>query len=248
MGRAFEFRKARKMKRWSKMAKTFTRIGKDIVIAVKEGGASPETNSRLRQVMQNAKAANMPKDNVLRAIKKASSKDTANYEEITLEGYAVNGIAVFVDCATNNNNRTVADVRSYFSKCDGALGTNGSLEFIFNRKGVFTIAKENINSSLDDLEMELIDGGLEELEIDEEAITAYCDFTDFSNMQKKIEDLGIEIQNSELQRIPITTKTISASEAEKVIKLLDLLEENDDVQQVFHNMVLTEEILGAMEN
>jgi YebC/PmpR family DNA-binding regulatory protein len=248
MGRAFEFRKARKMKRWSKMAKTFTRIGKDIVIAVKEGGASAETNSRLRQVMQNAKAANMPKDNVLRAIKKASSKDTANYEEITLEGYAVNGIAVFVDCATNNNNRTVADVRSYFSKCDGALGTNGSLEFIFNRKGVFTIAKENINSSLDDLEMELIDGGLEELEIDEEAITVYCNFTDFSNMQKKIEDLGIEIQNSELQRIPITTKTISASEAEKVIKLLDLLEENDDVQQVFHNMVLTEEILGAMEN
>jgi YebC/PmpR family DNA-binding regulatory protein len=198
--------------------------------------------------MQNAKAANMPKDNVLRAIKKASSKDTANYEEITLEGYAVNGIAVFVDCATNNNNRTVADVRSYFSKCDGALGTNGSLEFIFNRKGVFTIAKENINSSLDDLEMELIDGGLEELEIDEEAITVYCNFTDFSNMQKKIEDLGVEIQNSELQRIPITTKTISASEAEKVIKLLDLLEENDDVQQVFHNMVLTEEILGAMEN
>ena len=248
MGRAFEFRKTRKMKRWSKMAKTFTRIGKDIVIAVKEGGASPETNSRLRQVMQNAKAANMPKDNVLRAIKKASSKDTANYEEITLEGYAVNGIAVFVDCATNNNNRTVADVRSYFSKCDGALGTNGSLEFIFNRKGVFTIAKENINTSLDDLEMDLIDGGLEELEIDEEAITVYCNFTDFSNMQKKIEDLGIEIQNSELQRIPITTKKISASEAEKVIKLLDLLEENDDVQQVFHNMVLTEEILGAMEN
>ena len=248
MGRAFEFRKARKMKRWSKMAKTFTRIGKDIVIAVKDGGASPETNSRLRQVMQNAKAANMPKDNVLRAIKKASSKDTANYEEISLEGYAVNGIAVFVDCATNNNNRTVADVRSYFSKCDGALGTNGSLEFIFNRKGVFTIEKEKITSSLEDLEMDLIDGGLEELEIDEEAITVYCDFTDFSNMQNKIEDLGIEIQNSELQRIPITTKNISASEAEKVIKLLDLLEENDDVQQVFHNMVLSEEILAAMEN
>ena len=248
MGRAFEFRKARKMKRWSKMAKTFTRIGKDIVIAVKDGGASPETNSRLRQVMQNAKAANMPKDNVLRAIKKASSKDTANYEEISLEGYAINGIAVFVDCATNNNNRTVADVRSYFSKCDGALGTNGSLEFIFNRKGVFTIEKEKITSSLEDLEMDLIDGGLEELEIDEEAITVYCDFTDFSNMQNKIEDLGIEIQNSELQRIPITTKNISASEAEKVIKLLDLLEENDDVQQVFHNMVLSEEILAAMEN
>ena len=248
MGRAFEFRKARKMKRWSKMAKTFTRIGKDIVMAVKEGGPNPETNSRLRQVMQNAKAANMPKDNVLRAVKKASNKETANYEEISLEGYAVNGIAIFVDCATNNNNRTVADVRSYFSKCDGALGTNGSLEFIFNRKGVFTISPEHINSSLEDFEMELIDGGLEEMEVDEEAITVYCDFPDFSNMQKKLEKLCTEIQNSELQRIALNTKKISSDQAIKVIKLLDLLEENDDVQQVFHNMELTDEILQAMEN
>ena len=248
MGRAFEFRKARKMKRWSKMAKTFTRIGKDIVIAVKEGGASPESNSRLRQIMQNAKAANMPKDNVLRAIKKASSKETANYEEISLEGYAANGIAIFVDCATNNNNRTVADVRSYFSKCDGALGTNGSLEFIFNRKGVFTISADNIDMPLEDLEMELIDGGLEELELDEEAITIYCDFQEFSNMQNKIEELNIEIQNSELHRIPVNTKKINTEEARKVIKLLDLLEENDDVQQVFHNMELTNEILKLMEN
>ena len=230
------------------MAKTFTRIGKDIVIAVKEGGASPETNSRLRQIMQNAKAANMPKDNVLRAIKKASSKETANYEEISLEGYAANGIAIFVDCATNNNNRTVADVRSYFSKCDGALGTNGSLEFIFNRKGVFTISADNIDMPIEDLEMELIDGGLEELELDEEAITIYCDFQEFSNMQNKIEELNIEIQNSELHRIPISTKKINTEEAKKVIKLLDLLEENDDVQQVFHNMELTNEILQLMEN
>ena len=248
MGRAFEFRKARKMKRWSKMAKTFTRIGKDIVIAVKEGGPSPETNSRLRQIMQNAKAANMPKDNVLRAIKKASSKETTNYEEISLEGYAANGIAIFVDCATNNNNRTVADVRSYFSKCDGALGTNGSLEFIFNRKGVFTISADNIDMPLEDLEMELIDGGLEELELDEEAITIYCDFQEFSNMQNKIEELNIEIKNSELHRIPVSTKKINTEEAKKVIKLLDLLEENDDVQQVFHNMELTNEILQLMEN
>ena len=248
MGRAFEFRKARKMKRWSKMAKTFTRIGKDIVIAVKEGGPSPETNSRLRQIIQNAKAANMPKDNVLRAIKKASSKETANYEEISLEGYAANGIAIFVDCATNNNNRTVADVRSYFSKCDGALGTNGSLEFIFNRKGVFTISADNIDMPLEDLEMELIDGGLEELELDEEAITIYCDFQEFSNMQNKIEELNIEIQNSELHRIPISTKKINTEEAKKVIKLLDLLEENDDVQQVFHNMELTEEIIEIIQN
>ena len=248
MGRAFEFRKARKMKRWSKMAKTFTRIGKDIVMAVKEGGANPETNSRLRQVMQNAKAANMPKDNVLRAIKKASSKDTANYEEISLEGYAINGIAVFVDCATNNNNRTVADVRSYFSKCGGALGTNGSLEFIFNRKGVFTLSKKDITQNLEELEMDLIDGGLEDFEVDEEIVTVYCDYTDFSNMQKKLEELNVEIQNSELQRIPLTTKKISAEDSTQVIKLLDLLEENDDVQQVFHNMQLTDEIIQKMEN
>jgi YebC/PmpR family DNA-binding regulatory protein len=247
MGRAFEFRKARKMKRWSKMAKTFTRIGKDIVIAVKEGGASAETNSRLRQVMQNAKTANMPKDNVLRAIKKASSKDTANYEEISFEGYAVNGVAVFVDCATNNNNRTVADVRSYFSKCDGALGVNGSLEFIFNRKGVFNIAPHQLSISIEDLEMELIDAGLEELEVDEDALTIYCDFTDFSNMQRKIEELDIEITNSELQRIPTSNKKITTEHSKKVLKLLDLLEENEDVQQVFHNMELTEEILKTME-
>ena len=247
MGRAFEFRKARKMKRWSKMAKTFTRIGKDIVIAVKEGGASAETNSRLRQVMQNAKTANMPKDNVLRAIKKASSKDTANYEEISFEGYAVNGVAVFVDCATNNNNRTVADVRSYFSKCDGALGVNGSLEFIFNRKGVFNIAPHQLSISIEDLEMGLIDAGLEELEVDEDALTIYCDFTDFSNMQRKIEELDIEITNSELQRIPTSNKKITTEQSKKVLKLLDLLEENEDVQQVFHNMELTEEILKTME-
>ena len=248
MGRAFEFRKARKMKRWSKMAKTFTRIGKDIVMAVKDGGSDPDSNSRLRQVMQNAKTANMPKDNVLRAIKKASDKDTANYEEMSLEGYAVNGIAIFVDCATNNNNRTVADVRSYFSKCEGALGTNGSLEFIFNRKGVFTLSSENINMSIDDFEMELIDAGLEELEIDSEAITIYCDFKDFNNMQIKLEDLKIEIITSELQRVPNNYKKITVEQSKNVLKLLDLLEENDDVQQVFHNMELSEEIMMAMDN
>lgn len=248
MGRAFEFRKARKMKRWSKMAKTFTRIGKDIVMAVKDGGSDPDSNSRLRQVMQNAKTANMPKDNVLRAIKKASDKDTANYEEMSLEGYAVNGIAIFIDCATNNNNRTVADVRSYFSKCEGALGTNGSLEFIFNRKGVFTLSSENINMSIDDFEMELIDAGLEELEIDSEAITIYCDFIDFNNMQIKLEDLKIEIINSELQRVPNNYKKITVEQSKNVLKLLDLLEENDDVQQVFHNMELSEEIMMAMDN
>ena len=248
MGRAFELRKGRKMKRWSKMAKTFTRIGKDIVMAVKDGGPDPDANSRLRQIIQNAKAANMPKDNVLRAIKKASDKDTANYEEMSLEGYAVHGVAVFVDCATNNNNRTVADVRACFSKCDSAMGTNGSLEFIFDRKGVFTLDPENVSVDIEELEMELIDAGLEELEVDEEAVTVYCEYANFNNMQIKLEELEIEIENSELQRIPNNTKRISAEEAEKVLKLLDLLEENDDVQQVFHNMELTEEILNAMNS
>ena len=247
MGRAFELRKGRKMKRWSKMAKTFTRIGKDIVMAVKDGGPDPDANSRLRQIMQNAKSANMPKDNVSRAIKNASNKDTANYEEMSLEGYAIHGIAIFVDCATNNNNRTVADVRSYFSKCDGAIGTNGSLEFIFDRKGVFTINPEHIKIDVEELEMELIDAGLEELEVDEEAVTVYCEYADFNNMQTKLEGLDIEIKNSELQRIPNNFKTITGEQAEKVLKLLDLLEENDDVQQVFHNMNLTNEILNTME-
>ena len=247
MGRAFEFRKARKMKRWSAMSKAFSRIGKDISIAVKEGGPDPDTNSRLRQVMQNAKAANMPKDNVERAIKKASGSDAASYTEMSLEGYAPHGIAVFVDCTTDNNNRTVANVRSYFNKCEGNLGTNGSLEFIFDRKGVFTIEPHQLNMDTEDLEMELIDGGLEELEVDEEAITVYCDFPDFSNMQNCLETLKIEIQNSELQRIPNNTKTISAEDAKLVLKILDKLEEDDDVQQVFHNMELTEEILKVME-
>ncbi len=247
MGRAFEFRKARKMKRWSKMAKTFTRIGKDIVIAVKDGGPDPETNSRLRQVIQNAKSANMPKDNVLRAIKKASHKDTVNYEEISLEGYAMHGIAVFIDCATNNNNRTVADVRSYFAKCGGALGINGSLEFIFDRKGVFTIDSNNIIIHLEDLEMELIDAGLESLEAEEEEIIVYCDYTEFNNIQTKLEQLNIEIKNSQLQRIPNSFKKITVEQSENVLKLLDLLEENDDVQHVFHNMQLTDEILAVIE-
>lgn len=247
MGRAFEFRKARKMKRWSKMAKTFTRIGKDIVMAVKDGGPSPETNARLRQVIQNAKAANMPKDNVERAIKKASGADAANYVEMSLEGYSANGVAVFVECTTDNNNRTVANVRSYFNKCEGNLGTNGSLEFIFDRKGVFTIDPAQLEMELEELEMELIDGGLEELEQDEEAITIYVDFADFSNMSNLLEQLTIEVKNAELQRIPNNFKAITQEQAPLVLKLLDKLEEDDDVQNVFHNMEMTEEVLAVME-
>ena len=248
MGRAFEFRKARKLKRWSKMSKIFTRIGKDIVMAVKEGGGDPSKNSRLRQVMQNAKNANMPKENVLRAIKKATSKDVENYDEISLEGYAANGIAVFIDCATNNNNRTVADVRSYFSKTNGELGKNGSLEFIFDRKGVFNVLKENININLDDFELKLIDAGLEELFEEENIVTIICNYLDFNNLQHKIESLNINIEKSELQRFPNLTKKISINDAKDVLKLLDLLEDNDDVQNVFHNMEMTEEILNLINS
>ena len=246
MGRAFEFRKARKMKRWSAMAKTFTRIGKDISMSVKEGGPNPETNSRLRAVIQNAKSANMPKDNVERAIKKAMGSDSANYMEITLEGYAPHGVAVFVECTTDNNNRTVANVRSYFNKCDGNLGTNGSLEFIFDRKAVFTFKGDQIELDNDDLEMELIDAGLEELHDDEGVITVTTDFSDFSNMQKKSESMNIDLQSSELQRFANNLKTISGDDASLVLKLLDKLEEDEDVQNVFHNMEMTDDILAQL--
>ena len=248
MGRAFEFRKARKMKRWSAMAKTFTRIGKDISIAVKEGGPNPDTNSRLRAVIQNAKSANMPKDNVERAIKKASGADSANYVEMSLEGYAPHGVAVFVECTTDNNNRTVANVRSYFNKYEGNLGTNGSLEFIFDRKAVFTFSESHVEMDLEELEMELIDAGLEELENDEGTLTVTTDFSDFSNMQKQLESMNIELESSELQRFPNNTKTLVGEEAKSVLMLIDKLEEDEDVQNVFHNMEMTEEVITQMNS
>lgn len=248
MGRAFEFRKARKMKRWSAMAKTFTRIGKDISMAVKEGGANPETNSRLRAVIQNAKSANMPKDNVERAIKKASGSDSANYVEMSLEGYAPHGVAIFVECTTDNNNRTVANVRSYFNKCDGNLGTNGSLEFIFDRKAVFTFSASQIEMDLEELEMELIDAGLEELENDEGTLTITTDFMDFSNMQKQLESMNIELESSELQRFPNNTKSLDLEDAKLVLKLIDKLEEDEDVQNVFHNMEMGEELMAQLDD
>ena len=248
MGRAFEFRKARKMKRWSAMAKTFTRIGKDISIAVKEGGANPDTNARLRAVIQNAKSANMPKDNVERAIKKASGADSANYVEMTLEGYAPHGVAVFVECTTDNNNRTVANVRSYFNKCDGNLGTNGSLEFIFDRKAVFIFSEGQVEMDLEELEMELIDFGLEELEIDEGTLTVTTDFSDFSNMQKKLESMNIELERSDLQRFPNSIKTLVGDDSKSVLNLIDKLEEDEDVQNVFHNMEMTEEVISQMDS
>ena len=234
MGRAFEFRKARKMKRWSAMAKTFTRIGKDIVMAVKEGGPNPETNSRLRAVMQNAKAANMPKDNVDRAIKKASDKDTANYKEVLFEGYAPHGIAVIIETATDNNNRTVANVRAVFNKCDGTFGTSGSVIFMFDHTCNFRVKQEDLEMDLEEFELELIDFDVEEVFEDEDGILIYAPFEQFGAIQNYLEEKSIEILSSGFERIPTTTKKLSEADQSDVEKLLEKLEEDDDVQNVYH--------------
>jgi len=234
MGRAFEFRKARKMKRWSAMAKAFTRIGKDIVMAVKEGGPDPDTNSRLRAVIQNSKALNMPKDNVDRAIKRASDKSQGDYKIIMFEGYAPHGIAVLVETATDNNNRTVANVRMHFSKSDGNLGTSGSVEFMFDHTCNFRIPAEGQDA--EELELELIDFGAEEVFEDEDGILIYAPFESFGAIQKELENRDIEILSSGFERIPQVTKKLSADEAADVEKLLERLEEDDDVQNVYHTM------------
>ncbi len=239
MGRAFEFRKARKMKRWSAMAKTFTRIGKDIVMAVKEGGPNPETNARLRAVIQNAKAANMPKDNVERAIKKASDKNTADYKEVLFEGYAPHGIAVLVETATDNNNRTVANVRAAFNKCEGTFGTSGSVVFMFDHTCNFRVNSEDLQMDLEEFELELIDFDVEEVFEDEDGILIYAPFEQFGAIQKYLEEKGIEILSSGFERIPTATKKLSEEEQQDVEKLLDRLEEEDDVQNVYHSMDLS---------
>jgi len=234
MGRAFEFRKARKMKRWSAMAKTFTRIGKDIVMAVKDGGASIETNSKLRAVIQNAKAANMPKDNIERAIKRASDKSTGNFKEILFEGYGPYGIAVIVETASDNNNRTVANIRSYFNKYGGNLGTAGSVEFMFDRVCNFKI-KTEIN--LEELELDFIDFGVDEvLQDDDGDVILYSSFENYGSIQKEIESRSIEIVSSEFERIPKQMKELSEEKKEEVNILIEKIEEDDDVQTVFHNM------------
>ena len=234
MGRAFEFRKARKMKRWSNMAKTFTRIGKDIVMAVKDGGASIETNSKLRAVIQNAKAANMPKDNIERAIKRASDKSTGNFKEILFEGYGPYGIAVIVETASDNNNRTVANIRSYFNKYGGNLGTAGSVEFMFDRVCNFKI-KTEIN--LEELELDFIDFGVDEVIQDDDGdVILYSSFENYGSIQKEIESRSIEIVSSEFERIPKQMKELSEEKKEEVNILIEKIEEDDDVQTVFHNM------------
>jgi len=239
MGRAFEFRKARKMKRWSAMSKAFTRIGKDIVMAVKEGGPDPDTNSKLRAVIQNAKSVNMPKDNIERAIKRASDKSLGDYKEVLFEGYAPHGIAILVETATDNNTRTVANIRSYFNKCDGNLGTSGSVEFMFDHTCNFKIPAEGLDA--EELELEFIDFGAEEVFEDEDGILIYAPFESFGAIQKELEDREIEIISSGFERIPTVTKEISKEEQEDVEKLLEKIEEDDDVQNVYHTMKETED-------
>ncbi len=235
MGRAFEYRKARKLKRWGNMARTFTKLGKEISIAVKSGGPDPDANPRLRVLMQNAKAANMPKENVERAIKKATSKEEGDYKEIVYEGYGPFGIAIVVETATDNPTRTVANVRSYFNKFGGSLGTSGSLSFLFDHKSVFKIkAKEGV--SLEDLELELIDYGVDELDADGEEIVLYGEFESFNNIQKYLEENGFEIESAEFERIPNDTKEVTDEQRASIEKLLEKFEDDEDVQNVFHNM------------
>ena len=234
MGRAFEFRKARKMKRWSAMSKAFTRIGKDIVMAVKDGGPDPDSNSKLRAVIQNAKSVNMPKDNVERAIKRASDKSLGEYKEVLFEGYAPHGVAILVETATDNNTRTVANIRSYFNKHNGNLGTSGSVSFMFDHTCSFKINKLNID--IEELELELIDYGAEELFTDDESILIYASFDCFGEMQKILEELKHEIISSSFDRIPNNFKEVSENQKLEIDKLLEKIENDDDVQNVFHNM------------
>ena len=234
MGRAFEFRKARKMKRWAAMSKAFTRIGKDIVMAVREGGGDPENNSKLRAVIQNAKSVNMPKDNIERAIKRASDKNQGDFKEVLFEGYAPHGIAVIVETATDNNTRTVANIRSYFNKYNGNLGTSGSVVFMFNHSCNFRINSDGLDS--EEIELEFIDYGIEEVFLDEDDILIYAPFEYFGEIQSQLEKRKIEILSSGFDRIPQTTKILNKAQAEEVEKLLQKIEEDDDVQNVYHSM------------
>lgn len=239
MGRAFEFRKTRKLKRWAAMSKAFTRLGKDIVMAVREGGPDPDYNSRLRAVIQNAKAVNMPKENIERAIKRATDKSLADYKEVLFEGYAPHGIAILIETATDNNTRTVANIRSYFNKNNGSLGTSGSVVFMFDHTCNFRINPEGLD--MEELELELIDHGLEEIFQDEDGIMIYAPFESFGDIQSFLEEKQIEILSSGFERIPQTTKKLTPEQAADVEKLLEVIEEDDDVQNVYHTMEESED-------
>lgn len=234
MGRAFEFRKERKFKRWNKMSKVFTRLGKEIVIAVKGGGPDPDTNAKLRTVIQNAKGASMPKDRIEAAIARASNKDEKDYEEVVYEGYGPHGIAVIIETATDNINRTVANVRHYFTKAGGSLGTSGSVSFMFDHKAVFRFAAAE--SDMEELELELIDYGLQDIDENEGEIFIYTAFEDFGNMQKALEDRHIDLISADFQRFPMSLTELTPEQEEEVMKMIDRIEEDDDVNQIYHNM------------
>lgn len=235
MGRAFEYRKATKMKRWSNMARVFTKIGKQIAIAAKDGGPDPENNPTLRTLIQNAKAANMPKENVERAIKRAISKEMDNYKEIVYEGYAPFGIAVIVDAATDNNTRTVANVRSYFTKVGGSMGTSGSVDFMFERKCVFKITKPE-DFDIEEFELEFIDYGCDEIFVEDEEVVIYGAFESYGVIQKSIEEKGLSIVSGEFERIPTDLKEVTEEQRATIEKLIDKLESDDDVTSVYTNM------------
>ncbi|MGK7388726.1 MAG: YebC/PmpR family DNA-binding transcriptional regulator [Candidatus Cyclobacteriaceae bacterium M2_1C_046] len=238
--------KHRKGAQDAKRGKIFTKLIKEITVSAREGGPDPETNPRLRLAIQNAKAQNMPKDNIERAISKAAGADAVEYTEYTYEGYAPHGIAVFVETATDNQNRTVASVRSIFSKYGGSLSVSGSVDYMFERKGVFLINKKE-DANQDELTLELIDGGAQEVEFNEDLIHVTCAMEDFGNMQAKVDELGLDVDNAELQRIPTTTLSLTDDQFQSVIKLIDALEDDDDVQKVYHNLEATEEQMSVME-
>ncbi len=228
----------------AKRSKIFSRLSKEITVAAREGGVESESNPRLRLAINNAKAVNMPKENILRALKKAE-KDDSILQEITYEGYLPLGIAVFIECLTDNANRTVGSIRSIFNKREGNLGTNGSLNFLFERKGVFNIPKGTLDA--DELQLEIIDAGVEDFQTEDEMFVITCQLEDFGNLQKKLEEMGIQPEVSELQRIPNDTIVLSLADAIKTIKIIEEFEEDDDVQNVFHNLEITDELLKVME-
>jgi len=234
MGRVFEKRKHKMFARFDKMAKGFSRIGKDIAIAVKQGGPNPDNNPRLRMAIQNAKGMNMPKDRVDAAIKRASSKEEKDFEEIIYEGYAPQGVPVIVECATDNPTRTVANIRLRFAKNGGNMGNSGSVAFMFERKGIFKFDPAKLN--LDEMELDLIDAGAEDIQREEDEIIVYTKFTEFGHMAKFLESKGLEPKSSELQYIPNATKELSETEQDEVMECISALEEDDDVQNVYHNL------------
>lgn len=229
----------------AKRSKIFSRLSKEITVAAREGGPDPESNPRLRLAINNAKGVNMPKDNVLRAISKAE-KDDSILQEITFEGYLPNGIAVFIECLSDNNNRTVGNIRSIFNKRGGNLGTNGSLSFLFDRKGVFNVPKGNLDA--DEFQLEIIDAGVEDFEIEDEMFVITCALEDYGSVQRKLEEMKIEAEVSELQRIPNDTKILATEDALKILKIIEEFEEDEDVQNVFHNLEMTDELMAAMED